>query len=420
MYKLYYDSVAPADQRIDFYQLREKFALYESGLWQNRSSVPALLSQIGISTAYTQDRNDGIVIHEIDSIYNKEVLFTILKFISEKYNKSLIVSTTESFNNNYDFSELNKLFPNLRFLCNGNHKITNLPSDNLYLFPFFVYRPTGSLSHLKVHNRNNIIFSQRTQKIYHIYNHLSYQWRLNKYITHFMITHYSLLYRKRRVILSYQPIELSQRPYTLDETASRLNVIYRTDKDYGRLNNDLDKFLGGINDSSKYFLDAIKLPDDKKRHDVFELYHPLHLYTDCFFSLITEVNLHKLTFSDIRIPNHFISEKTVQPIANMGMFLHTGCSGFNNYMKETLGFELFEEVFDYSHDYFEKDELCQSYKMIYNLDQLTDQHFYDNEKTIFEKITYNKDLLYNPMGSLHITLREKMKNILDDFVSWKP
>lgn len=420
MYKLYYDSIGPADQRVDFYQLREQFNFYENGLWQNRSSITSLLSQIGIPTLYTQDKNDGIVIHEIDSIYNKESLYTILKFISEKYHKSLVVSTTESFNNNYDFIELKKTFPNLKFLCNGDHTLDNLPSDNLYLFPFFIHRPTGPLSHLKVHNRNNIIFSQRPQKIYHIYNHLSYQWRTNKYITHYMITNYSWLYKKRKVILSYQPVELSQRPYTLAETISRLNVIHRTDKEYVQLKNDAEKFLGGVDDSSEYFLDSIELPEDRKRHDVFELYHPLHIYTNCFFSLITEVNLHKLNFGDVKVPNHFISEKTVQPIANMGLFLNTGCSGFNNYMKNTLGFEIFEEVFDYSHDYFEKDELFQSYNLIKNLDSLTDQHFYDNEKTLFEKIVHNKDLLYNPMGPLHVNLREKMKTVLDDFVGWKP
>lgn len=113
-------------------------------------------------------------------------------------------------------------------------------------------------------------------------------------------------------------------------------------------------------------------------------------YYNSFFQLVSET-------TDRAI---FITEKTVAPLLLGKPFLVSGAIGTNDYLRK-LGFQLYDELFDYSFDTIEDnatryDAMCETIKNVTNipLNELQQHHV-----KIKDKILYNRkravDLAFN-------------------------
>jgi len=111
-----------------------------------------------------------------------------------------------------------------------------------------------------------------------------------------------------------------------------------------------------------------------------------------FFNDDALVHLVGETFNHI----NFITEKTYKPILINKIFLCLGTVKCNNNLKN-YGFELFEEIFDYSFD-FEKDLGKRVVGILNNFEKIKEKNYNEIYKIVESKITHNKkrffDILY--------------------------
>lgn len=129
----------------------------------------------------------------------------------------------------------------------------------------------------------------------------------------------------------------------------------------------------------KYFDNRlIKFTDD------FEHKKDSFLLSGEFFNSL----FHVVGEATVKVP--FITEKTVIPILMKKPFVSLGCAGFNRYLKE-LGFELYDEVIDYSFD-TEADMETRAEKMVDSLRFLSSiENNMDVYKKLYPKILHNYD-----------------------------
>ena len=159
-----------------------------------------------------------------------------------------------------------------------------------------------------------------------------------------------------------------------------------------------------------------------KQHDMNNWFHPPHVYSNSHISLVTEVPSAKLEYSTgISTEYNYISEKTVQPILHGHIFIVNAPNNYSTqYLQGTLGFELYNELFDYGkiEDTFIPNCLdlslfYTSYKIIEQLNNFKTELIFDNAKQIAEKIQYNKSMLTNPNSKLRQRLKEEFTKILE-------
>lgn len=95
--------------------------------------------------------------------------------------------------------------------------------------------------------------------------------------------------------------------------------------------------------------------------------------------------LHVITEATLTVP--LISEKVVKPILFKKPFLTLGIHNWNDTLRE-LGFQLYDEIFDYEYDKFE--DLNQRTRMLVdNIDRIIDKDLDQLYKILEPKIEYN-------------------------------
>lgn len=429
MYHLYYDKY-PGNRNCEDELIEIKG--FVDGLWRytQLGTIHNFMSFMGIEYKWTNDINHPniVVIVEIDS-QNEESFFNIVKYVSLKYKKVIVLTTTEPLTYSLDFENLKNEFPNVFIIMNGDHLLEEMP-ENIRLFPFFILRPISIETNLKVHsikNCNNIIHNKP-----YIFNHLSKNWTLEKYHMHYTIKNY--FNNLNTALLSYKPPNF----YKTDRGDFSLQAV-KTTKWMHKLKcqhsaefNNFYPYDDYINKIDVYGEEIIL--NDPLINDVtlgsFRLEHPLEIYLNSHISIISEIPNSIVLINDKMNPfygkkqiiSNNISEKTIQPILNNHIFIVNHPNNYNtNYLKNKLGFEIFEELFDY--EIIENDDMIQnhftndctlfSYNIIQQMNTFDINNIRDNAKTICEKIYYNKDLLTNPNSNLRLSLKNKFTEILD-------
>jgi hypothetical protein len=104
-------------------------------------------------------------------------------------------------------------------------------------------------------------------------------------------------------------------------------------------------------------------------------------YKTSFVQVINESNM----------DNYFITEKTVMPLLLQKPFIVINKKNYNSWLKE-LGFELYDEIFDYSFDSIEndKDRFEMGVKEIYKLNLLSRKEQFDRYISVKNKLLLNK------------------------------
>jgi hypothetical protein len=123
----------------------------------------------------------------------------------------------------------------------------------------------------------------------------------------------------------------------------------------------------------------------------------------------------KLWFSDNTFTEYnYISEKTLQPILHGHIFLVNANNQFNTtYIRDSLGFEIFNEIFDYADIEQHSSQYMTSHNIINQLNRFDSGSISDNAKQIAEKIHHNRDLVINPNSKLRQQLTAAFVDILD-------
>ena len=122
-------------------------------------------------------------------------------------------------------------------------------------------------------------------------------------------------------------------------------------------------------------------------------------------------------------PNEFfITEKTIKPIATLKPFLALSCQGYNTeYLRDRLGYQLYDEVFDYSFDSAE-DIHDRVRGVIQNLENLQDflethgvQELY---RRLIPKLYYNQYNTYRLYFDRDFTVPQSLR-FLSETADWE-
>jgi len=140
-------------------------------------------------------------------------------------------------------------------------------------------------------------------------------------------------------------------------------------------------YCGNLPYTFKYYDGSKKVLDQQYDTRKDQGWLPKEYYTS-FFQLVPETTL----------KCHFVTEKTMVPLLVGKPFLVAGSKGFHKRLK-SLGFKLYDELFDYSFDDIDNmnqryDAICEQIKKItaLSLDQCREYH-----KVLQDKITYNRN-----------------------------
>ncbi len=127
-------------------------------------------------------------------------------------------------------------------------------------------------------------------------------------------------------------------------------------------------------------------------------------FSDSLFSVISETHIDSL----------FYTEKTFMPILNQRPFIIQGFVGMNHYLKG-LGYELFEEVIDYSFD-MEEDIETRTKMMVNEIKKITTYDLNALHNQLKPKLEHNcKILLDNVLANNYMDKElENFLNQLDD------
>ena len=113
-----------------------------------------------------------------------------------------------------------------------------------------------------------------------------------------------------------------------------------------------------------------------------DLVPSIHQVPEEFFSSLISV------VSESSVDHTFITEKTAIPLLLGQPFLVQGAVGFHDYLK-TLGFELYDEIFDYSFDN-EPDYRKRTLLILENLEFLKSKDYNNLYKKVYQKTIRNR------------------------------
>lgn len=469
MYKLYYDTIPGNKLLLNEFSRHVKG--YRSGLWRETGVIHDMMSILGIKYKWTNNINDpkAIAIIEVDSPESK-TLHKIIGIASKKFKKCIVVSTTEAptFETISIIPDIKKQFPNVLLLFLGNPKL-NFSSSNIIFYPFFLIKPFVFDMTVETHNFRDCNYL--TSKKDYLFNHMSRMWSRDKYHTHYTIQkHLNRKYDGEKgygALLSYRPINHSSRSGKKEDDIKNLSgMIVRNDmridgEKTGRYKKlyPSEDYLACADPNSPKCFPLKRLNDDPMYDDegnmsgtvgMTKLKHPYTIYKNSHISLVTENGCCSWQSSYLakglgfdeknpnpdavcvhnRVPrtqlfNHVISEKTVQPILNGHIFIVGNVDMSNgkyhtNFLKKILGFQMFEEIFDYKSLENDSRHLF-TYNIISQFNEFREEIIFDNAKILTEKIYHNRDLMINPSGELRQKLKKWfVEDILNKFLKLDP
>lgn len=444
MYKLYYDSFP--GNRVLFDKLVEKVPSSRNYFWQgNISFFASILTTLGVEYEYVSNTKDPdtIVVVDIDSQSNENI-FKIIEIVSKEYKKAIVAISTElptGFDAEYVKNHVASIYPNVFLVFTGDHVFNKelLSTSNLMVFPFYLINSLTRNIHVKYHciPNCNLITSEKKYD----YNHLMCNWTFAKYHMHYALHEYTESWRQ---LFSYQPPLITSKSLKIETDGAKALTFIQFNQTTTEYN-----MLVGLDDTGLYrkvfpkkdFLSRIK-PFSingfiEKRLDkdpmhlgdptvgMLNLTHPEQVYKDCHLSVISETPGYNYYLDNTAENVHcnVITEKTMQPILNGHIFIaHSwGNPDYNsNYIKETLGFEIFNEIFDYDSISNSCNGAIAAYNIATQLSTFKKEMIFDNSKIIAEKLAYNLNRILNPNSGLRKDLKNAMEeNILNKFISYQ-
>jgi hypothetical protein len=289
-----------------------------------------------------------------------------------------------------------------------------------------IIRSVALIANIPLHHLMNC--NLLTSKKQFLFNHLSNFWAHNKYHTHYTIKNHFNFDSDRRALLSYKPIYISNAEQRLNQNAAEFDNMKKWMKNICEIPvfSTLFPYEDYINKADPQHADHYRIESiaGDKQHDINNWFHPPHVYSNSHISLVTEVPSATLEYSTgISTKYNYISEKTVQPILHGHIFIVNAPNNYSTqYLQGTLGFELYNELFDYGkiEDTFipnclDSSLFYTSYKIIEQLNNIKPELIFDNAKQIAEKIQYNKSMLTNPNSKLRQRLKEEFTKILETY-----
>jgi len=420
MYKLYYQDFP--GNRLDQQHLLDTVPNYKSGLWDETGHIHTFMSFLGIEYQWTKDRNDpdAVVVLEVDSA-PASVTAAVIEHASKTYKRAIVMSATEPPPPGLLMDVMAKQYPNVLFVASGDHLFVS-PTENFVAFPFFALRPMTVASQLAVHFIPDC--NRLTAQKQFVFNHLSRFWAPNKYHMHYTIKNHFAHVRSKRALVSYRPIDWVEacgnaRKNINLRDLDRIRTIHKLESNGDPSLNQLYPIEDYINRTNPEHADCY--PAELIERDSYfnnrVLSHPRQAYTDCHLSLVTEVPKGRVELSNgTSVGYNYISEKTVQPILHGHIFLVNGTDGYNTrYIRDTMGFEIFDEVFEYADIEKNNSSYMTAYNIIAQLNQFNPECISDNASVIAEKIHHNRDLLTNPNSRLRQQLKQSFVNMLEKY-----
>jgi len=426
MYKLFYDTLP--GNRVSYETLTKLDENFRKSLWTVPGHIHHFMNTLGIEFSWTSNINDPdvVVIVEIDSA-DATVTKTVLEYASKTYKKSIVVSPTEPPPADLFLDTLKELYPNVLYVCLGDHKFKH-DLKNFALFPFLLIRSLSLSSNINLYHFNNCNFL--TSKKQYMFNHLSNFWSPNKYHMHYTIKNYFQHATNSNPILSYKPIN-----WPSNKNIARLNSnikIFESMKEWileinkSPIFSSLYPYEDYISRADTKSIDHYRIEqvNGDRSFDVNNLYHPATIYKDSYISVVTEVVKGRIEYNPWKsVAYNYISEKTLQPILHGHIFVVNAPDNYSTkYLRDTLGFELYDEIFDYNDiedTYVPKcensSEYYTAYKIISQLNNFTPDLIFDNAKLIAEKIQYNKSVLTNSNSKLRQDLKHEFIKILETY-----
>ncbi len=349
-----------------------------------------ILNELGIPWEWTDDPKQGIVFIDAES---SSCVPELIQLASTKFDKFILGSLGEGLFNFVEGDLILDQYKNI-FLFDSTVLHDNRIKEQYprYLtFPSLIFRNLSPWSSTMFLYNERLLENPQTKK--YTFNHLSYNCRVEKFISHFYLNY---KFNVDDCVYSFKKPNGQQRE-------AILTFIRQTDLIPER--------------SKQEFIDKITVPFEEHHlaNDSFldssaVHFHPEHLYSDTCISVITE-SMHSSRSA-------LVSEKVIQPIANAHPFIANGGLFYNKVLSEQLGFELYTELFDYSFDsdenIFTRTESLA--KQIKNFDRST---LIDNFKTVVDKANYNKNLIANKNSSLYVKYRQIMLEYIDQYYSLK-
>lgn len=392
--KLYYDTFP--GRKILHREITQTLTNYVE--WQDgRYSFHDILNVLGIPYEWTNDAKQGIVLVDVDSTPSDQ-MHRVIKLAGERYEKFAIASLTEV---RYGYVVDNMLhnlwdkYPGMYLFDCGVHnplytKKTIQSHPNYMGFPFMIPR-TASLAcnGILVHGEhlNENIADKRWD-----FNHLSSTWRLEKFLTFYYMQKYNV----SNSVQSYRP------PQDIEWA---IGIIENEGKTRGV---DVKDIVNRMRADPAFYRDTMSLPYHDHAYSVNVRVHPKGLYQDSVFSLVSE------SYHGAEERVIFVTEKSMQPMLNAHPCLIKGTMGINAYLK-SLGFEVYEELFDYSFDL----EDCMFARADMVAKQMRDfdrDCVLDNIKTVMQKVSHNKNQLLNFYSStVYKNLRQTMLEYIDRY-----
>ena len=250
---------------------------------------------------------------------------------------------------------------------------------------FFIRMINNSINEVKVYPYNNLLNCDRPNT----FNSLKFRWTVDKFYAHYLINKHKLT---GDAICTYQrPTAISS------ELVDSVISNWHNNKDkaekyhiYDFLMNAQTQTLG---------------PHDTEFH-VVKRAQPQSIFHETFFSLVSEnVNISSNN------NKFYVSEKTLYPLINNHPFVCLANKNHHKFMVE-LGFELYDNLFDYSFDSIDADTL-RFENLIKQLVDFSGQFYKENlNKTvaITAKNVYN---INNMNSSLWTILKKQMNTYME-------
>lgn len=392
--KLYYD-VFPG-KKILHKEINQTITNFVE--WQDaRYSFHDILNVLGIPYEWTDNEKQGMVLVDIDSTPSSQ-LHRIIKLAGERFEKFILSSLTEV---RYGYVVDNMLhdlwqkYPNMfLFDCGVQNPLytkKTIASHPHYMgFPFMIPRTTSLATNgILVHGEhlNEDIANKRWN-----FNHLSSTWRLEKFLTFYYLQKYNV----SNCVQSYKPPKDIDVAIGLIENEGRTRGI------------DVKDIVNRMRGDPAFYRDTMSVPYHDHAYSVNARVHPKGLYQDSIFSLVSE------SYHGAEERVVFVTEKCIQPMLNAHPCLIKGTMGINAYLK-SLGFEVYEELFDYSFDLedcmFARAEMVAKQVKDFNRTVVL-----DNFKTVMQKVSHNKNQLLNfQTSTVYKNLREIMLEYIDRY-----
>lgn len=385
--KLYYDSFPGKKLCYDFVQKNEgKFLEWQTGRYQFHD----ILNELSIPWEWTDDPNQGMVITEIESTNPVDVPLFINEF-SKRFKKLIVLSMTEP--RTVQISENNYIdqYPNCFFMdvSMPSNRPTAYTHPKYFRFPFLLFRNTSSaISGFLCHGEHLMEDPIRKK---HEFNHLSNNFRFEKFIMHYYLKD---KYKVNNCLFSFK--EASD-PQVYNIVLDNI----KTDKMIKPI--DLAGMTKRLTEDP---FETITLAGDML-FNTNERQHPRSLYQNSCMSIISESYHSEEVF--------FFTEKTMHPLMNAHPFITNGSQYYNKFLN-SIGFELYTELFDYSFD-SNQDMFSRAESIAQQVANFDRSILVDNLKATVDKVQYNKNLLTNKNSILFLKYRELMLEYIDRYYS---